>query len=91
MADEKLGDKGGSLTGDLAPSSLIAVLERTLRSLVEQARPILEEIRAIEQVLENAKNNQFLEERRQNRAAERQSANRGPDGPRPEAWQVPKS
>jgi hypothetical protein len=87
MAEEKFGDKGSPSNGDLAPSSLIAVLERTLHSLEEKARPILEEIRAIEQVLENARNNQFLEERRQNRAAERQSTNRGPNGPPAKAWQ----
>lgn len=74
MPDPKKGDKGGPSTGDLAPASLIAVLEDLLASLRDKAQPLFDQIRAIEQVLENAKDNQFLEERRQERAFERQEA-----------------
>lgn len=67
----KTGDKGSG-AADLPASSMTVVLERMLASLEAQARPILEEIQVVKQLIRNLEDNQFLEERRQQRAEIRQ-------------------
>lgn len=69
---EKEITKGGNGLAAVPCQSMIAVLERLLASLEEQARPIQEEIRVVQQLLNGMRDDQFLEDRRRERAAVRQ-------------------
>jgi hypothetical protein len=78
---EKAADKGDvlmtALTGNFAPDAQLVVLERIRRGLEEKANKALEELRVIRQLIAQLKDDQFLDGRRKQWAAEKESQRNG--------------